>query len=352
MKKDLKYAAIIICSLIGCLALYKNWEFKKTEDLENDEFHDFRPYPYSKSVEIQRSNETAKIPIAIVIMVKDSFNDENYRIAVNSIRCYAEVQEYAYIYVDYSKNQTLQKMCPQEDFLFARHCIMVDLMKREPYDWFLFFGADNGVINPIRRIEEYIPEEPTVNVMFYNRFYNDEIMADSYLIRNTQQSYDFLNLWVEYYNITKDYECSGTDNGAIQAVVLEFFAPELNRWNTYCQKMWWMGRKYADLFLYEACQGWSRDGWVTGTRWCERDLFFHGWKKEKLNTEWKLPFIADDFFDKTCTPGEFTSYNSHYKADCLDVDLEMHVFFEEARRKYYKALRKLRKLGNVPHQNL
>ncbi|CAJ0587398.1 unnamed protein product, partial [Mesorhabditis spiculigera] len=321
MKRYLVYAGKVVC-LLACIAFYKSCGVRTAEEslvftaaeLEENNFSQFRPYPIAKRVAPQRRNIT-KTQIAIVIMVKDATNDENYRIAVNSIRCYAEIHGYAYYHIDYSKNKTLQRMCPQEDFLFARHCIMVDLMKGVPNEWFLFFGADNGVINPIRRIEEYLPAETTVDVVFYNRFYNDEIMADTYLIRNTKRSHIFLNRWAEYYNLTKDYECSGTDNGAIQKG-----------------------------------QGWSRDGWVTGTKWFERDLFFHGWKKEKLYTEWNLPFTSTDLFDKTCSAGDFErwKYDPQFKADCLDVDLELHLFFEKSRTKYYERLQTLRQMDIFP----
>ncbi|CAJ0952820.1 unnamed protein product, partial [Mesorhabditis belari] len=309
----------------------------------------------------------AQVSIAIVVMVLDEENNENYRLAVNSIRCYAEVQNYTYIYIDYSKNETLQRMCPQKDFLFARHCVMIDLMKREQFEFFLFFGADNGVINPLRRIEEYLPVNPFVNILFYQRFYNDEIMADSYLIRNTQQSLDFLQLWVDYYDRTKNFECSGTDNGAIQSVVIEFFAPEFNASMAICKREWSRGSKYAHLFRYEACaqyllsllpeselnkrgfhlfqkgQGWSRDGWVTATKWCQRDLFFHGWKKEKLGSEWELPFSSWNRFDQKCEKGEFSRwrYRSEFKVPCLEIDFRLHQYFSEKRLLYYKALQEI-----------
>ncbi|CAJ0573964.1 unnamed protein product, partial [Mesorhabditis spiculigera] len=407
----LKCVATTCCVLLIFMTLYKIWKFFGADeafsftaaDFKQLNFHQFRPYPISRIDDVEEARDNQTNSIAIVIIVKAGTSA--VQMTIKSIRCYAEVQGYAYFYIDYSKNVTLQSMCPQEDFLFTRHCVLTDLMKRVTYDWFLFLGDDIGVINPVRRLEEFIPAEHTVNLVFYNRFYRDEIMADSYLIRNTQQSLEFLTRWADYGNNTKDAGCLGTDNGAIQAsgtfafympfpffsipgmifmnirrnsliqaAILEFFLPALNRMNSCCQTMWWMGSKYSELFLYEACaqyllsqipkevlaqkrlkiyekgQGWSRDGRMTGSKWCERDLFLQGWKEEKQNMEWMFPFTSNKIFDRKCGAGELSrwSYDPRLKVDCLDLDLEMHVLFEETRAKHYQRLQTLRQMDVFP----
>lgn len=48
-------------------------------------------------------------------------------------------------------------------------------------DWVLFLDADIGVINPDHLIEEFI--DPSYDLIFYERSYNLEIAAGSYLAR-------------------------------------------------------------------------------------------------------------------------------------------------------------------------
>lgn len=54
-------------------------------------------------------------------------------------------------------------------------------------EWFLFIDADMGVINPNHLIEEWI--DSSVNIIFYNRIFNHEVMAGSYIAK-----------WVEFLN--------------------------------------------------------------------------------------------------------------------------------------------------------
>ncbi len=84
------------------------------------------------------------------------------------------------------------------------------------YTWMLFIDADIGVVNPYHLIEEFIDNR--VNIVFYDRLYNWEIIAGSYLIRNSPYSIDLLN---EFANVNYPLMKSlhGTDNGAIHVCV-------------------------------------------------------------------------------------------------------------------------------------
>lgn len=91
-----------------------------------------------------------------------------------------------------------------------------------------------------------------------------------------------------------------------------------------CYDLWNKSRGYEDLFAYQACTqaklglnkthfsqnklklirknavGWVRDGYLTDSSWALRDFMIHGWKRSKLNSEWKWPFIRKIFDLETC----------------------------------------------------
>lgn len=68
---------------------------------------------------------------------------------------------------------------------FKRHCAVADWMEQNinKFDYILFIDADIGVINPCHEIQEYIDNDPNVEIAFYDRYYDNEIAAGSYLAR-------------------------------------------------------------------------------------------------------------------------------------------------------------------------
>jgi hypothetical protein len=55
------------------------------------------------------------------------------------------------------------------------------------------------------------------DLIFYDRLYNYEIMAGSYLAKNTHFTHNFLLRWASYEFKVKpgSFQASSTDNGAI-----------------------------------------------------------------------------------------------------------------------------------------
>jgi hypothetical protein len=132
--------------------------------------------------------------IAIVVVTDTEQRLNNYLLATNTMRCYAGLQQYELIHLflndDEHKHPSLAHLsfgekCPMSDFMKRRHCAVVELMKANPQlEWFLFLDGDIGVVNPQHRIEEWIPEEDEgVDVVFYYRDFDWEVMAGAYLAR-------------------------------------------------------------------------------------------------------------------------------------------------------------------------
>ncbi|WKY08369.1 hypothetical protein Q1695_007691 [Nippostrongylus brasiliensis] len=145
--------------------------------------------------------------IAIVTVMNSSSN--LYKTALDSMKCYAYQNDYKFIMVN---NTAYHKICPQRDFFFQRHCIVAHLLAESNYSWILLVDTDIGVVNENRTIEEYIRDD--ADIIFYDRFFNFEVMAGSYLVKKSEYGIKFLRGWANFESrLPKVF--SGSDNGAI-----------------------------------------------------------------------------------------------------------------------------------------
>ncbi|VDM44371.1 unnamed protein product [Toxocara canis] len=142
----------------------------------------------------------------------------------------------------------------------------------------LVLDADTGVVNPNHCIEEYIDDR--VNLIFYERFFNWEIMSGNYL-----------------------------------AVVLESVIPKDSQPFRNCEAIWLRARDYDSYIPFVVCvriylgarriwpgklrllpraHGMARDRYHTNDEWCENDFMIHGWKENEIDQRegYRLPFKA------------------------------------------------------------
>uniref|UniRef100_A0A915PSN0 Uncharacterized protein n=1 Tax=Setaria digitata TaxID=48799 RepID=A0A915PSN0_9BILA len=222
---------------------------------------------------IRKGSQIAKleIEVAVVTVLKDDSNIEEYRLAMQTLECYCIQHRYAWIVIDVSLNETLKLLCPQDQFFFQRHCVTAQFLQENNYDYILFVDSDMGVINPKRRIEEYIMNDK--DIIFYNRIWNFEVMAG------------------KKPNLSSiSYECGPI---TITVYLIPFMGQTMLPFISY-----------TDVFIFEVCvraqleenevwkkkivvlpkgQSWARDGWLTDSKWSQQDFILHGWQKWSKN---------------------------------------------------------------------
>ncbi|PAV61243.1 hypothetical protein WR25_15530 isoform G [Diploscapter pachys] len=158
------------------------------------------------------SAKRSKLDIALLVVLTGArVNNGYYKIASDSLRCYSRIHDYKFISVDDADYPE----CKQPDMYFRRHCVVAVVMERSSFDYVVFLDGDIGVANPNRTIEEFITDNS--EIIFYDRFWNWEIMAGSYIARNTPWTRKFLRGFSNYnFRLPKGYD--GTDNGAIHVI--------------------------------------------------------------------------------------------------------------------------------------
>ncbi|EPB72557.1 hypothetical protein ANCCEY_08334 [Ancylostoma ceylanicum] len=183
--------------------------------------------------------------IAILMVIEPDTKMEFYEYAMSTIACYARVWNYDFLVVNSSD---FRDECTHKDKFFRRHCVAARIL--DAFDYILFLDADIGVVNPIRRIEEFL--DVKAEVIFYDRFYNWEVMAGAYLVKNTIWSKHFLDGFANYeFRLPKSFH--GTDNGALHAYLAEVILGTNNAALATCLHVYSRSRNFHDLFMYEAC---------------------------------------------------------------------------------------------------
>uniref|UniRef100_A0A914DZF2 Uncharacterized protein n=1 Tax=Acrobeloides nanus TaxID=290746 RepID=A0A914DZF2_9BILA len=306
-----------------------------------------------------RHIETNRYSIGVIVVIENEDNLGQYDIALKTLRCYCLYQDYPLTIISVERNASYKKLCPQNDFMFRRHCIVAEFLERhQEFDWALFVDADMGVVNPSHFIEEYINEK--FDLIFYERIFNYEIMAGSYLMRNSPYSRDFLKFWANYfYKLPHSFH--GTDNGAIHNVFLEKFCGDCSKIVINCQRLWNTSRNFNDLNIYEACvrnilgarnffdnrvlllpkmQSWARDGWLTNSEWASQDFFLHGWQESKLNkmmfAGWNSPFVHHDIDMAKCST-KLAFQNWPYKDSFIQSNDEIRKRLNRISRKVHNS---------------
>ncbi|KAL6741217.1 hypothetical protein Aduo_014492 [Ancylostoma duodenale] len=284
-------------------------------------------------VQYENTRQKASHPrIAIVEVLEANTSADLYDTAISSVVCYAKIHGYDFHLIN---EHDYQQQCQQDDKFFRRHCVVAHML--EGYDYVLFLDSDIGVVNPKRRIEEFL--DPHVDIIFYDRFYIWEVMAGSYLVKNSVWSKNFLLDFANYSSRLSKNIYAG-DNGPLHAYLAERILPANNSELATCLRISENITGYGDLFLYEVCirkllgygtsfgrikilhkgTGWARDPRMTNSKWSrERDFMFHNMKeKTKIRyTNTPIPIAAEPSSDwpnwytpfvgkldlNLCTPG-------------------------------------------------
>uniref|UniRef100_A0A1I7YSS8 DUF5672 domain-containing protein n=1 Tax=Steinernema glaseri TaxID=37863 RepID=A0A1I7YSS8_9BILA len=236
-----------------------------------------------------------------------------YGLAQRSLECYLASTNYTFVRVNLDTDERVNKHCKHKSTYFKKHCAAAIYL--EDTDWMMVLDADTAVVNPNHCIEEYIDDR--VDMIFYERFFNWEIACGNYIVKNTEQSRNFL---MEYANMEDEpYEPGvwlGFDNGPLQILILKHVMPHATQIIETCNKMWHSSKNYDEYTAYLLCvkfalgeqriwpgklrifkraHSWVRDGWPTTNDWTDLDFMFHGWKIHDLAsaTGFASPFTKD-----------------------------------------------------------
>lgn len=142
-------------------------------------------------------------------------------------------------------------------------------------------------------------------------------------------------------------------------IFMEELAPNAVAERQFCERLLNKSRDFDGLFAYEACTrmvlganrywagklkiirkgiGWTRDGWLTLTKFSTRDFMFHGWKQSKLGGEWIMPFEKPDDLAKCANGFASWTIKPSFSISIGEVEVMLRNKYIEVEKKFLASV--------------
>uniref|UniRef100_A0A0N4ZM62 Hexosyltransferase n=1 Tax=Parastrongyloides trichosuri TaxID=131310 RepID=A0A0N4ZM62_PARTI len=313
--------SILSILYVGLLLLFLNYN---STNLFQSRFYPIQEYN-SQMKEFKTLHEVGIEKYAIISVV-DEIRPDSYKLATDTVHCYAHAYNYSYIMVSMKNEKEIAKKCTQQDIMFVRHCFLAEYLElHKEIDYVLFIDADTVVMNPYHTLVEYAPKG-NEEFLMYSRIFNYEIACGSFFFKNSVYSRNFLRDFANfYYQVPKSMH--GSDNAAIQSLILEKYGEgKFVEERKVCYAVWNRSKNWDDIWDFEACminllekiseteplstklmtfdhgkvvvvgkeskRRWIRDGALTNSLFCKNDFLFHGYK----GVQSAMPFLGINDF--------------------------------------------------------
>lgn len=188
-----------------------------------------------------------------IAAVADQRYAKRFEVSIASQRCFAETHGYAYTLIDPTEYPT----CKQGDFFFRKHCAVARFLEKQEPGYILFvMDGDNPCVVLNRNLDHWLREAAITDVVLYERWMNNEIMAGNYAVRNSKWGIEFCDGWAAFAEEVPRRGYHSSDNGAIHLHVLRVLG--LSNLKS-CTSLWShlgsdAGDKHMDeYFAYVAC---------------------------------------------------------------------------------------------------
>ncbi|XGW14984.1 hypothetical protein V3C99_000903 [Haemonchus contortus] len=312
--------------------------------------------------------------VAIVQVVEENIFRPAYGHGIMSVACYAKAQRYDhFILVD----QMFFAKCLHKNRFFLQHCIVAYVLKN--YDYVLFLDTNIGVVNPKRRIEEYIDEN--VDVIFAERTENWEFATETYLVKNSKRALNFLNGLADYESRVPK-RLRGKHSAIIHEYLAEMFPPGNSSRLETCRELHSRhGFNKRDDLVYQACvrrvlnpynrysignvkilpkaTAWTRESWSTNSKWSkDRDFMLSYGNESDMIPYFSVPVPLTSTKKATwynplegsidimqCKSGNTTwNYDPNLIAEPHYINHHLRTVVARYEREYAKVQKRLRKI--------
>jgi hypothetical protein len=221
--------------------------------------------------------------------------------------------------------------------------------------WLVVLDGDSFVVNATKSLKSYIPDDPNIHIIHYERFWDNEIAAGNYIIRNHPWSLLYLNKWVESFKKMPNVAHHNNDNGVLHLHFLDMIGNIDN--HTYqtcvalyknssnealymkyvaCTKCALKGqRRFLHIILHRRGHSFCRDSRLPTDKIHQLDFMLHGYKKD-VNDFFEEPVNSSSCInDPHWTP---KIRHSLIVPDLLTAQIQMRQWEEDASKIYTETV--------------
>jgi hypothetical protein len=186
-----------------------------------------------------------------IAVVSDENAQRYYQQHGKTVLCYAHRQGYHFTFLD----PNIYYRCSSiVNFFFRKHCsVMMYLIQNPDIQWLLVLDGDTFVVNATKTLESFIPKDPLIHVVHYERFWYNEIMAGNYLIRNHPWSLLYLQKWVEFFKKVPKAAFHNHDNGALHLHFLDMVGKLHDEMYQTCLALYKKARDVREYMIFVSC---------------------------------------------------------------------------------------------------
>ena len=268
-------------------------------------------------------------PRIAILVVGDANAAIKYAQHWSSLRCYAHRWQYTVI-VEANDRDKYPACRDMTNFYFRKHCAAAHTIAalQQQYDYWLIVDGDVFVVNANTSLSPWLPTDPRIHIVMYERFHDGEIMAGTYLVRSSPTAVAYLMQWSNMHFTLEIDGQTNNDNGALHLHVVNWLHGNQTTHWAECRKrashIFSMGQYDAYVGCTKCVMGrrriWperalmimrrghfvSRDFFVSspgdGVPVVDNigmvgpgDVFFHGWKEAITGVWWE-----EDVNETTC----------------------------------------------------
>lgn len=186
-----------------------------------------------------------------IITLSDAQRQQDYQQHSSSVFCYAHRYGYHFSII----NPDYYYMCSNiTSFYFRKHCaVMIYLIRHPNIQWLVVLDGDTFIVNASKSLDSFIPRDPNIHIIHYERFVDNEVVAGNYIIRNHAWSLLYLYKWINYFTMISNIGYHNGDNGALHLHFIDMIGEVDNRTIEKCFSLYKQSHNERLYMDYVAC---------------------------------------------------------------------------------------------------